>query len=84
MNEKMIKEILEKAKTPEDVIAQAKEKGEELALEQAKELLEKVKNAVTGELSDEDLDAVAGGRVEIPQRAGADLLAQDLTKFGVR
>ena len=79
MNEKMIKELLEKVKTPEEAVALAKEHGVELALEQAKALLDRVKNAVSGELSDEDLGVVAGGKIEM---AGEDILAQAMSIFG--
>ena len=79
MDEKMIKELLEKVKTPEEAVALAKEHGIELALEQAKALLDRVKNAVSGELSDEDLDIVAGGKLE---KAKEDFLAQSLNMFG--
>ncbi len=59
MNEEMIAK-LKKAKSAEDVIAIAKEYGKELAIEQAKALLDRVKGA---ELSDDALGAVAGGAV---------------------
>ena len=61
MNEKMLKELLGGVKTPEEVVAIAKEHGKELTLEQAQALLDRVKNSVTGELSEDDLEAVAGG-----------------------
>ena len=57
MNEEMIAK-LKKAKSAEDVVTIAKEYGKELALEQAKALLDRVKGA---ELSDDALGAVAGG-----------------------
>ena len=52
---------LKEAKSAEDVIAIAKEYGKEVTLEQAQELYDKLKAAASGELSDEDLEAVAGG-----------------------
>ena len=61
MNEEMIGKLKE-AKSVEDVIAIAKEYGKDLAVEQAKAILDRVKAAVTGELSDDALGAVAGGR----------------------
>ena len=59
MNEEMIAK-LKKAKSAEDVVTIAKEYGKELALEQAKALLDRVKGA---ELSDDALGAVAGGSI---------------------
>ena len=61
MNEEMIGKLKE-AKSVEDVVAIAREYGKELAVEQAQALLDRVKAAVTGELSDDALGAVAGGR----------------------
>ena len=71
MNEEMIGKLKE-AKSVEDVIAIAREYGApqqqlykilpELTLEQAQALLDRVKAAVTGELSDDAVEAVAGGR----------------------
>ena len=52
---------LKEAKSAEDVIAIAKEYGKEVTLEQAQELYDKLKAAASGELSDEDMEAVAGG-----------------------
>ena len=60
MNEEMLKKLQE-AKSAEDVVAIAKEHGKELTLEQAQALLDRVKNSVTGELSDDAVEAVAGG-----------------------
>ena len=68
MNEELIGKLKE-AKSVEDVVAVAKQYGKELTLEQAKVLLDRVKAAVTGELSDEDLAAVAGGAVD-PKKFG--------------
>ena len=45
------------------MVAIAKEHGKELTLEQAQALLDRVKGAYTGELSDGDVEAVAGGGV---------------------
>ncbi len=61
MNEELL-EKLRSAKTAEEVIALGKEYGKELTEEQAKELLEMTGNG-TGELSDEELEAVAGGDI---------------------
>ena len=44
------------------MVAIAKEHGKELTLEQAKALLDRVKGAYTGELSDDDVEAIAGGK----------------------
>lgn len=55
-------EIIEKAKelkTVEELIAFAKENGEELTHEKAEELFAKLHQ--TGELSDDELDNVSGG-----------------------
>ncbi len=60
MNEEMLKKLQE-AKSAEDVVAIAKEHGKEITLEQAQALLDRVKHTVSGELSDDDLEAVAGG-----------------------
>ena len=70
MEKEMIAKLKE-AKSAEDVIAIAKEHGKELTQEQAQELYDKLKAAEGGELSDEDLEAVAGGWnpvVELPDR----------------
>ena len=45
------------------MVAIAKEHGKELTLEQAQALLDRVKHTVSGELSDDDLEAVAGGGI---------------------
>ena len=61
MEKEMIAKLKE-AKSAEDVAAIAKEHGKELTQEQAQEIYDKLKAAANGEeLSDEDLDAVAGG-----------------------
>ena len=62
MNEEMLKK-LRGAKSVEDVIAIAKEYGKELTQEKAQELYDMLNaGAVSGkELSDDDLEAVAGG-----------------------
>lgn len=55
-------EIIEKAKqlkTVDELIAFAKENGEELSSEKAEELFAKLHK--TGELSDDELDNVSGG-----------------------
>ena len=57
------KELLAKAKeakTPEELIALAKENGMELTEESAKAYLDLL-HPQTGELSDDELDNVAGG-----------------------
>lgn len=59
MNEELIAK-LGNAKTADEILAIAKEYGKELTAGQAEELLARVKDAA-GELSDEDLNAVAGG-----------------------
>ena len=63
MENKFTPELLEKAKqakSPEELIALAKESNIELTEEQAKEYLEKL-NPKIGELADDELDNVAGG-----------------------
>ncbi len=63
MENKLTPELLEKAKqakTPEELIALAKENNTELTAEEAKEYFEKL-SPKSGELSDEELDNVAGG-----------------------
>ena len=58
----LTKEQIEKAmecKTPEELIALAKEAGVELTLEQAKAYLEELQDV---ELDQETLDKVAGGK----------------------
>ena len=62
MNEEMIAKARE-AKTVEELIALAKENGVELNEEDAKMYFEQL-NAKKGELSDDELDAVAGGGCE--------------------
>ena len=56
------KELLEKvkaAKSVEEIIEISKETGKEIAAEEAKKLYDEFQKA--GELSDEDMEAVAGG-----------------------
>jgi predicted ribosomally synthesized peptide with nif11-like leader len=63
MEKKLTPEILEKAKTaksPEELIALAKEKGIELSTEQANAYFAKL-NPEDGGLTDDELDNVAGG-----------------------
>ena len=62
MNEEMIAKAKE-AKSVEELIALAKENGVELTEEDAKMYFEQL-NAKKGELSDDELDAVAGGGCE--------------------
>ena len=59
----MNKELLAKAKetkTPEELLALAKENGAELTEESAKAYFDRL-HPQTGELSDDELDNVAGG-----------------------
>ncbi len=62
MNEEMFQK-LKTAKSAEEMIAVAREYGKELTKEQAEEMLA-FENA-DGELSDDDLDNVAGG-IDVP------------------
>ena len=62
MNEEMLKKLTG-VKSPEEVLAIAKEYGTELTQEQAQELFDRIKAAKNGELTDEDLDAVVGGGI---------------------
>ena len=57
MNKELIAKAKE-AKSAEELLALAKENGIEMTEEQAKELYELLQS---GELSDDDLDGVAGG-----------------------
>ncbi len=62
MENKITPELIEKAKqakTPEELIALAKENGEELTEESAKAYFDQFHK--TGELNDDELDNVAGG-----------------------
>lgn len=61
MNEEMLAKLKE-AKSVEEIISIAKEYGKEVTEEKAKELLDMLTNT-EGELSDEALEAVAGGGV---------------------
>ena len=61
MNEEMFAKLKE-AKSVEEIVAIAKEYGKEVTPEQAQELLNRMKGSASGELSDEELDAVAGGK----------------------
>ena len=61
MNEEMLAK-LQKAKTVEEIIAIAKEYGKEVTAEKAQELLNQLGGA-EGELSDDALEAVAGGGI---------------------
>jgi len=63
MENKFTPELIEKAKsakTPEELMALAKENGMELTEESAKAYLDLL-HPQTGELSDDELDNVAGG-----------------------
>ena len=63
MNEELIKKLVGGGKTPEEVIAIAKEHGKEVTLEQAQAILDRVKRPQvrSSELPDDELDAVTGG-----------------------
>ena len=69
MNGEMIAKLKE-AKSVEDVIAIAKEYGKELALEKAQEICDNLKASVGGVLSDEAVEAVAGGIVSVTTSNG--------------
>ena len=69
-------EALEKAETPEAVIALAKEKGFEITAEDLASV------HVTGELSDDELDGVAGGMILNPLTALGGLAALLFRRFG--
>ena len=69
-------EALEKAETPEAVIALAKEKGFEITAEDLASVPE------TGELSDDELDGVAGGMILNPLTALGGLAALLFRRFG--
>lgn len=60
MNSEMIKK-LRGAKTKEEILSIAKEYGGELTAEQAEEMLKRL-NSADGALSDDELEAAAGGR----------------------
>ena len=61
MNKEEFIAKLKEAKSADEILVLAKESGVELDEEKAKELFRQL-NA-TGELSDDDLDKVAGGRI---------------------
>ncbi len=63
MNEEMLKKLAGGVKSPEEVLAIVKEYGKELTLEQAQALFDKLKASATGELSDDVVEAVAGGNI---------------------
>ncbi len=58
MNSELLSKAME-AKSPEELIAVAKETGRELSAEQAEKLFSSLKNG--GELSDDELDSAVGG-----------------------
>ena len=65
MENKFTPELIEKAKsakTPEELMALAKENGMELTEESAKAYFEQL-NPKTGEVSDDELNNVSGGRL---------------------
>ena len=61
MNKEELIAKLKEAKSADEILALAKESGIELDEEKAKELFSQL-NA-SGELSDDDLDKVAGGKI---------------------
>ena len=61
MNEEMLAK-LQKAKTVEEIIAIAKDYGKEVTAQKAQELLDQL-GGTNGELSDDMLEAVAGGGI---------------------
>ncbi len=61
MNKEEFVAKLKEAKSADEILVLAKESGVEIDEEKAKELFSQL-NA-TGELSDDDLDKVAGGRI---------------------
>ncbi len=61
MNKEELIAKLKEAKSADEILALAKENGIELSEEKAKELFAEL-NA-SGELSDDDLDKVAGGNI---------------------
>ncbi len=61
MNKEELIAKLKEAKSSDEILALAKENGIELDEEKAKELFSQL-NA-SGEMSDEDLDKVAGGNI---------------------
>lgn len=63
-SEKLTQEFIEKvstAKSPEEIVALAKEKGLEIPQDKAEMLYSQLQSQ-SGELSDEELDNVAGGK----------------------
>ena len=61
MNKEELIAKLKEAKSADEILALAKENGIELSEEKAKELFAELN--VSGELSDDDLDKVAGGNI---------------------
>ena len=59
MNQKELLEKVKAAKSVEEIIEISKETGKEIAAEEAKQLFNELQKA--GELSDEELNTVAGG-----------------------
>ncbi len=62
MNEEMIAKLKE-AKSVEDIMAIAEECGKNMTQEQAQEMYDQLKANANGELSDDALEAVAGGDI---------------------
>ncbi len=82
MNEEMFAK-LQKARTVEEIIAIAKEYGKEVTAQKAQELLDQLGGAV-GELSDDALDAVAGGVSSTPLRAeGGNMKSAEDRRVGI-
>ena len=81
MNEKMLVK-LQKARTVEEIIATAKEYGEEVTAEKAQELLDPFGGAA-GELSDDALAAVAGGIVDTTKSLGGNMKSDEDRRVGI-
>ncbi len=81
MNEEMLAK-LQKARTVEEIIATAKEYGEEVTAEKAQELLGQLGGTV-GELSDDALEAVAGGIVDTTKNLGGNMKSDEDRRVGI-
>ncbi len=86
MENKLTHELLEKAKqakSPEELIALAKEKGTEMTEESAKAYFEQL-NSKNGVISDDELDNVAGGGcVEDVAKKAFEPLTDAMKKGGI-
>ena len=60
-------EKAKQAKSPEEIEAAAKEYGLELTAEKAQELFDKLKASAGRALSDDEIEAVAGGSIRVPR-----------------